>query len=241
MSQALYPVYYDTETTGIRSEKDRIIELAAFKPYTNETFCKLINPGMPIPAEATAVHHITNAMVEESPSFAIIGQEFLDFCGEGAVLIAHNNDAFDRPFLEQEYKRNNIIFPNFLYVDTLKWARKYRPDLPKHALQFLREAYDIASNQAHRALDDVIVLHEVFSKMIDDLSIETVLSLLSAPSQISRMPFGKHQGKLLSEVPKDYIKWLCQSGFFEKPENQDLFRCFESQGLLAPGLAGSSK
>jgi DNA polymerase III subunit epsilon len=231
-NHSLHIVYYDTETTGIHSEKDRIIELAAYKPHTKESFCHFINPGMPIPAEATAVHHISDSMVKDSPSFLVIGQAFTDFCGEGAVLIAHNNDAFDRPFLEQEYKRNSLAIPPFQYVDSLKWARKYRPDLPKHALQFLREAYNIPPNQAHRALDDVMVLHDIFSQMIDDLSIETILSLLSAPSQISRMPFGKHQGKPLKEIPKNYVLWLNENGVFEKPENRDLFLCFEKLGLL---------
>lgn len=227
------PIYYDTETTGVRSDSDRIIELAAYNHLTKETFCSFINPGMPIPPEATAIHHITNEMVSEAPTFAEVGKTFTDFCGENAILIAHNNDAFDKLFLEAEYKRNNLVVPaSWNYVDTLKWARKYRNDLPKHPLQFLREVYGIASNQAHRALDDVIVLHEVFSLMIDDLSIETVLELLSAPTNITKMPFGKHQGKLLAEIPKDYIKWLESSGAFEKPDNADLLKSFEKLGLL---------
>ncbi len=227
----LYAIYYDTETTGIRSDKDRIIEIAAYNPLTKESFCELINPGMPIPPEATSVHHITDAMVENAASFAIVGKAFIDFCGPGAVLIAHNNDAFDKPFLEAECRRNELVLPSWPYVDSLKWARKYRSDLPRHPLQFLREVYGIASNQAHRALDDVIVLHEIFSQMTDDLSIETILSLLSVPSTISRMPFGKHQGKLLSEIPKNYIQWLEKSGTFERPENQELLKSFEKLGF----------
>ncbi len=43
-------------------------------------------------------------------------------------------------------------------------------DLPRHSLQFLREVYGIEKNNAHRALDDVVVLYEVFQKMVDDLS-----------------------------------------------------------------------
>ncbi len=229
---AHYPIYYDTETTGIRADKDRIVEIAAYNPLTDQSFCEFVNPGMPIPKEASSVHGISDEMVANSPSFAVVGKAFIDFCGEDAVLIAHNNDAFDKHFLEQECQRNNLVMPSWRYVDTLKWARKYRPDLPKHALQFLREAYNIPSNQAHRALDDVIVLHKVFSQMIDDLSIETVLSLMSAPSQVSKMPFGKHQGKPLSEIPKDYVAWLHKSGAFDKAENQELMKGFEKLGLL---------
>jgi DNA polymerase-3 subunit epsilon len=228
----LTPIYYDTETTGVKFDKDRIIEIAAFDPVNNRTFCQFVNPGIPIPKEATAIHHISDEMVASSPSFKEVGQAFIDFCGDNPVLIAHNNDNFDQLFIEAEASRNQLTLPKWPYIDTLKWARKYRPDLPRHALQALRETYGIASNQAHRALDDVLVLHAVFSQMIDDLNMEQILKLMSAPSKLSRMPFGKHQGKSLAEVPKDYIAWLKQSGAFDKPDNKELKESFETLGLL---------
>jgi DNA polymerase III subunit epsilon len=232
MSKRLRPIYYDTETTGIRNDKDRIIELAAFDPIENRTFCQFINPGCPIPPEATAIHKITDEMVAQAPSFKEVAESFIAFCPPETVLIAHNNDAFDKLFLEQEFKRASLEFPQFRFVDTLKWARKYRSDLPRHTLQSLREVYGFSANQAHRALDDVIVLHQVFSAMIDDLSIEKVLELLSCPRVLSRMPFGKHQGKLLAEVPKNYVAWLASTGAFDKSENQELKGNFEKLGLL---------
>jgi DNA polymerase-3 subunit epsilon len=232
MAKNLRPIYYDTETTGIRNDKDRIIELAAFDPIENRTFCHLINPGIAIPKEATAIHHISDEMVANAPSFKEVAEAFIAFCPANTVLIAHNNDAFDKLFLEVEFKRAGVSLPSFYYIDTLKWARKYRNDLPRHTLQSLREVYGFPANQAHRALDDVIVLHQVFSSMIDDLSMEKVLDLLAKPQVLSRMPFGKHQGKLLSEVPKDYVKWLASSGAFDKSENQDLKDCFEKLGAL---------
>lgn len=228
----IYPIYYDTETTGIGPDKHRIVELAAYDPTHNRTFCKFINPGFSIPAEVTAIHHISDAMVADAPSFKQIGEEFLAFCPPGAVLIAHNNDAFDRPFLEQEFKRAELNFPPFKFIDTLKWARRYRPDLPRHTLQFLREVYGFTANQAHRALDDVIILHQVFSVMIDDLPMHKVLDLLAKPRSLSKMPFGKHQGKLLSEVPKDYVTWLSASGAFDKADNKELKEEFEKLGIL---------
>lgn len=228
----LRPIYYDTETTGVRNDKDRVIELAAFDPVENRTFCRFINPGSPIPPEATSIHHITDEMVANAPSFKAIAEEFIAFCPEHTVLIAHNNDAFDKLFLEQEFKRSGLEFPKYHFIDTLKWARKYRADLPRHTLQSLRELYGFPANQAHRALDDVIVLHQVFSAMIDDLSMETIVELLSRPQILSRMPFGKHQGKLLADVPKEYVTWLASSGAFDKSENRELKENFEKLGLL---------
>ncbi len=185
----LYPVYYDTETTGIDSTNDRIIELAAYAPLSKKTFVSLINPQMPIPPEATNIHHITDEMVKEAPTFAEVGKDFATFCTEEGLLIAHNNDAFDKLFLEKEFMRNSLSLPTWKYLDTLKWARKYRYDLPKHSLQYLREVYGIPSNQAHRALDDVVVLHQIFSQMTDDLTWDQIISLLQIPSKIIKMTF----------------------------------------------------
>ncbi|MEN9343282.1 MAG: hypothetical protein RLZZ453_69 [Chlamydiota bacterium] len=223
----LRPIYYDTETTGTRTDKDRIVELAAYDPVDNRSFCSFINPGCSIPKEATAIHNISDDMVLGAPDFKTVATQFLDFCPPNTVLIAHNNDAFDKPMMESEFKRAELPFPSFSFIDTLKWARKYRPDLPRHTLQSLREVYGLAANQAHRALDDVIILHQVFSKMINDLSIETVMTLLAKPQVISKMPFGKHQGKPLSEVPKDYVRWLLENGALDKAENQELKENFQ--------------
>lgn len=229
---ALRPIFYDTETTGIRSEKDFIIELAAYDPVLNRTFEQLINPGCPIPAEATAIHHITNEMVAEAPSFGAVSDDFIKFCEGDVVLIAHNNDGFDYHFLKAEFGRNNRQLPPWKFLDSLKWARRYRKDLPRHTLQFLREIYGIEANNAHRALDDVIVLHQVFMLMTDDLAIEDVYALLNAPRELQHMPFGKHQGMPLKNLPKSYVTWLSSSGAFDKPDNAELKASLIKVGLL---------
>jgi DNA polymerase III subunit epsilon len=221
----LHPIFYDTETTGIKPDKDRIIEIAAYDLLRDRTFEELIHPDCLIPSEVTAINHITDAMVADRPKFSEIGRKFVDFCGENVVLIAHNNECFDLPFLRQEFLRHGIDMPaSWQCFDTLKWARRYRPDLPRHTLQFLREIYEIPANNAHRALDDVKVLHQVFSLMVDDLSIEEVIQLIKTapPREISVMPFGKYQGQLLTAIPPDYIRWLHKSGTLEKPENVEL-------------------
>lgn len=231
---ALRPIFYDTETTGIRSDKDRIIELAAYDSLNDRSFEKLINPGCLIPAEATAIHHITNEMVSNAPSFAEVAQEFISFCDGDVVLIAHNNDGFDVHFLRAEFSRSGVEMPSWNFLDSLKWARRYRKDLPRHTLQFLREMYNIGENNAHRALDDVMVLYKVFSQMTDDLTIEQIFSLLNRPRDVQHMPFGKYQGTPLKEIPKDYVKWLAGSGAFDKAENKELRLSLEKVGLLEP-------
>jgi DNA polymerase-3 subunit epsilon len=226
-------IYYDTETTGIRSDKDRIIEIAAYDPERDTSFVQLVNPGCSIPAEATAIHHITDEMVANERGFAEVGQAFIDFCDGDVVLIAHNNEAFDKLFLQAECQRNQLTLPlEWRYFDTLKWARRYRKDLPRHTLQFLREVYGIAANTAHRALDDVIILHKVFSALLDDLTIDDAYRLLEVPKEIHSMPFGKHQGTPLAQMPAHYVKWLADSGALDKPENAQLKASFIQLGLL---------
>ncbi len=225
-------IFYDTETTGIQPANDRVIELAAFDPLDGRKFVQLVNPGRPIPAEATAVHHITDEMVAKAPSFAEVAEQFTSFCGQDAILVAHNNDAFDVHFLRNEYQRAGLDFPTWRFFDTLKWARRYRPDLPRHTLQFLREIYHIAANNAHRALDDVLVLHQVYQMMTDDLSIDTVYALLNQPRELRTMPFGTHRGQPLKKLPKAYVSWLAGSGALEKTENQNLKEALSGLGLI---------
>lgn len=221
------PIFYDTETTGIKPDRDRVVEIAAFDPVLNRTFEKLINPCIPIPKEASAIHKITDEMVLGAPTFKDVAEEFAEFCSGNVCLIAHNNDAFDIHFLKNEYSRAQIEFPQWKFLDSLKWARRYRADLPRHTLQFLREVYNIPSNNAHRALDDVVVLHRVFELMTDDLPFEEVYALLNKPREVQHMPFGKHQGTPIKLLPKNYVSWLKDSGALEKPDNLELKQAIE--------------
>ena len=229
-------IFYDTETTGLKAEKDRIVEIAAYDPLKEAYFEELINPNCPIPAEASAVHKITDEMVASAPSFTEVSQKFIDFCQGDAILVAHNNDNFDIHFLRHEFLRSQIPMPSWKFLDSLKWARRYRNDLPRHTLQFLREIYGIAANNAHRALDDVIVLQKVFQMMTGDLSVSEIYHLLNKRSHFAKapevMPFGKHQGVALEKVPKHYVKWLGENGVFDKPENELLKAAFTKLGLL---------
>ena len=226
------PIFFDTETTGIKHDRDHIVEIAAYDPLDERTFVSFVNPGVPIPADAARVHGISDEMVKDSPAFDEVGQQFADFCGSDAVLVAHNNDGFDKLFIASSFARHGLTLPQWTYFDTLKWARRYRPDLPRHTLQILREVYGIEANNAHRALDDVIILYKIYKKMTDDLSIEMCINLLSQPSVIRTMPFGKHQGKSLNDVPKSYLNWLLSEGALDKPDNAELKSSLEALSLI---------
>ncbi|WP_213318465.1 putative quorum-sensing-regulated virulence factor [Chlamydiifrater volucris] len=229
----LHFIFYDTETTGTNVEKDRVIEIAAYNPETDESFVSYVNPGIVIPQEASNIHGITNEVVEQAPEFPVVIESFINFCGGDAVLVAHNNDSFDLPLLESECLRHSISLPKYASIDSLKWAKKYRPDLPKHNLQYLRQVYGFSENRAHRALDDVIILHKVFSAMVGDLSPSAIINLLAGNTnpKMFKMPFGKYKGKKLTEVPASYIQWLQDQGVFEKPENKEIKLAVEALNL----------
>jgi DNA polymerase-3 subunit epsilon len=229
------PIFYDTETTGVKAEVDRVIEIAAYDLERDRSFERLINPGVPIPAEATAVHKITDEMVANAPTFEEIIDDFVAFCDGDAMLVAHNNDGFDIHFLRAEFGRCDQSLPaEWSWFDTLRWSRKYRSDLPSHSLQYLREVYGFEANNAHRALDDVIILKQVYQAMTLNLTADQAWELMQQADPLpTKMPFGKHQGKALADVPGDYIKWLAKSGALDKPQNEALRKSLEKLELLS--------
>jgi DNA polymerase-3 subunit epsilon len=97
-------VFVDLETTGISPTADRIVEIAMIKVHPDgrrETYLRRVNPGMPIPPEATRFHGITDADVASAPPFAAIAAEVLAFIGE-ADLAGFNIQRFDLPVLRRE-------------------------------------------------------------------------------------------------------------------------------------------
>lgn len=221
-------IFYDCETTGLNVEKDLIIELAACRADSEETFSSFIFINEPIPQEASQIHGITNEEIKDAPIFSEVFLQFKEFCGNN-VLVAHNNNSFDYPILKNECLRHNLEFPQWTFLDSLKWAKKYCPHLPRHSLQYLRQAFNLPKNQAHRALDDVITLKKIFSLLVNDLTPTDIVNLLNAETVPLTggnfiMPFGKYQGRQLQTVPPSYIKWLKEQGALDKTENQLLLQ-----------------
>ena len=94
-------VVFDLETTGIHPTFDKVVEISAIKVTggaIEAEFSTLVNPEMKIPYFATSVHHITNEMVKDAPTFEAALGDFLDFAGD-YVLVGHNIRLFDLKFL----------------------------------------------------------------------------------------------------------------------------------------------
>lgn len=104
--------FFDLETTGINITNDRIIEIAVIKLMPNGEVLKkthLVNPGIPIPPESTAIHGISNEDVNDKPTFKDVAKEYAKFM-EGADLSGFNILKFDVPMLVEEFIRAGVDF-----------------------------------------------------------------------------------------------------------------------------------
>lgn len=151
----------DVETTGISPEKERIIEIGAFRPETGEIFRTLINPGRPLPEKITELTGITDEMLIGAPEEAEAVSELLKFMGDDKILLGHNI-SFDHSFLVQAIRRCGFAEPQFFGIDTLKLSRVLCPELPNKKLETMVEHFRLTNERAHRAFEDARVTVEVY-------------------------------------------------------------------------------
>ena len=178
-------IVFDTETTGLDSREERIIEIGGIELVnrfpTGRVFHHYINPqGRSIHADAQAVHGIGAANLVGKPAFPEIADEFLDFV-DGAKLVAHNA-GFDMAFVNAELGRiGRLAIDPGLVVDTLALARRKHPMGP-NSLDALCRRYGIDNSHRtkHGALLDSELLAEVYIELIGGkqaaLGLETVFS-----------------------------------------------------------------
>ncbi len=103
-------VFFDLETTGLNTTRDRIIEVSLLKVYPNgkeEVKTRRLNPEMPIPPESTAIHGITDEDVKDCPTFKQIAKSLADQL-EGCDLAGFNSSRFDVPMLAEEFLRAGV-------------------------------------------------------------------------------------------------------------------------------------
>ena len=217
----------DCETTGLEPATDRIIEVAAVLFREDEILDKyetLIDPEVLILPESTMIHHITNDMVAGKPKIQEILPHVIKMIGRH--LIVGHGIPFDIAFLSNSAKRFAIPcnLPSHDYLDTLRLARLYGQS-PINSLEKLREHFNIASEGAHRAMNDVMVNIEVFKFLTQNYkTTEQLLDRLSRPILLRTMPLGKHKGRLFSEIPQEYLQWASNKDF-----DQDLLFSVRSE------------
>lgn len=179
-------IVVDTETTGTNSERDAIIEIGMvkfeFDPETGiaynvlDSFDQLEDPGFPIPPEATAVHGITNEMVDgKRIDDASVGQ-FL----EGVSLVVAHNSKFDRVFLEKRLP----IFESLPWGCSLAQVDWSEEGIGSAKLEYIAYQYGFFYD-AHRADMDCFALLEILQQKLPksgELVLKSILNSLGQKS-----------------------------------------------------------
>jgi DNA polymerase III epsilon subunit family exonuclease len=171
----------DTETTGKDPARgDRIVEIAIVTFQNGEVierFGELVNPGMPIPAEAAAVHGITDDKVKGAPRFEQIAKKVVELL-RGRIPVAYNA-GFDRSFIYAEMRRAGITptktrqSPPAMrvgtdWIDPLVWARALQAGAKGFKLVEVAARVGVDLTNAHRATDDAEAAGRVLYSLLQN-------------------------------------------------------------------------
>ena len=227
--------FFDLETTGVNIGADRIIEISILKLMpdgSKQVKTKRVNPGKPIPADASKVHGIYDKDVAHEPLFKEIANEILQFIGN-ADLAGYNSNKFDIPMLVDEFIRVDVDFE-------MKGRRLVDVQNIFHKMEqrTLVAAYKFYCNKeienAHSAEADIIATYEVFEAQLNRY--ENLKQDVDFLSEFSRMNenvdlagrivfndkkqevfnFGKHKGKTVESVfatDTSYYDWMMRGDF----------------------------
>ena len=225
-------VFLDLETTGLSVSQDRIIELAIIKVMPQGDVLERVrrfNPGMPIPAAATAVHGITDEDLHNEASFAQRARSLADLLDD-CDLAGFNVRRFDLPMLVVEFRRAGLSFDlegrRVVDVQAI-FHREERRDLSAAARFYL----DREHPEAHSALGDIRTSAAVLYAQLarydhlpkdltglhqycdEYLPIESELERWFRNESDGARVFrrGKHRGRSLAEVAAhepDYLLWM---------------------------------
>lgn len=229
-------IFFDLETTGVNISHDRIIELSYIKVYPNgteEEKSMRINPEMSIPAESTAIHHITDEDVADKPTFKQIAKELAKVF-EGCDIAGYNSNRFDIPLLMEEFLRADINIElsrqKFVDVQTIFHKMEQRT---------LSAAYKFYCNgdleNAHSANADTRATYEVLKAQLDRYpNLKNDVEFLSNFSSFNKnvdlmgrivyneqgvevFNFGKYKGVSVKEVfdrrDPSYYAWMMNGDF----------------------------
>ena len=229
-------IVFDIEATGISPRADRIVELAAIRldPDGTETSGYwLLNPGVPIPIETTAIHGITDEIVRSCPTFKEKALEILTFFGE-SDLAGFNAGRFDIPMLAEEFARAGIPFDadRRRLLDAqrifhtreprdLSAALKFycdRPHVDAHGAEAdVRATLDVLLGQFRRYPDlpqDMENLDRLFNP-IDPFNADRAGRLRWVDGEIV-LHFGKKKGTRLRDLAATdpgFLKWIIKNDF----------------------------
>jgi DNA polymerase III subunit epsilon len=151
-------VCLDLETTGVRVEHDRIVQIATASIFPDgrvTTWSSLVNPQQPIPPDATAIHGISDAMASSAPTLAQLAPT-LDALLSGCDLAGYNVERFDRRLLAAEFRRAGLDDPTVgaRVIDAYTIFVRQEPRSLEAALRFYGVQQRV-TRRAHEANSDV--------------------------------------------------------------------------------------
>ncbi len=229
-------MFFDLETTGVQVAKDRIVEISVFKIHPNgnkEGKTWLVNPTIPIPAETTAIHGISDEKVANEPTFKELAHEIKKMM-EGCDLGGYNSNRFDIPLLAEEFLRADVEFD-------MKKHRAVDVQNIFHKMEqrTLSAAYRFYCNKelenAHSAEADTLATYEILTAQLDKYEeLENDMDFLADFSTRGGksadmagfivfnedgeecFSFGKNKGKKVLDVlatNPGYFSWMQQADF----------------------------
>jgi len=195
----------DFETTGLPPDASvceaAFVDLVGEPPVIQRDWRNLVKPTTEMSLEALAVHHITE---EEASSSGISwDQAQATLMAEDPNIFAAHNADLERAFFDPEHS---------LWIDTWKVGLRLWPDAPRHTNQVLRYYLKldvgVRAMPPHRALPDAWVTAHILAEALKTKSVDDLLRWTDEPPYLTTVHFGKHSGKLFSEVPRDYLEWI---------------------------------
>ena len=229
-------VVFDIESTGVNPMRDRIVELAVLKIMpdgTSQSTVRRVNPEMPIPPGATAVHGISDADVADKPPFSVIAANFaryLDDCDLGGYNLLN----FDVPLLQAEFQRAAVPFSleGRQIIDVFNIFCKLYPRTLTAAYRFfcgkdLDDAHSAAADTKatwevllgqlarHPELPRNVTALAEFSEMIDPDGVDRTRRFKWQGDEVV-VNFGKNAGRPLKEIAEQdpgFLRWIIRSDF----------------------------
>ncbi len=228
-------IFFDLETTGVDTSRDRIVEISMIKVMPDGeriTKTRRLNPEMPIPESATAIHGISDADVADCPTFRQVARSLMDFV-VGCDFGGFNSNRFDVPLLVEEFLRvgMEVDFKRRNFIDVQNIFHKKEQRTLVAAYKFY---CDKSLDDAHSAEADTMATYEVFVSQLeryDDLpdTIEEIAKfsthnetvdfagqIILNDKGVEVFAFGKHRGRSVAEIferEPSYYSWMMNGDF----------------------------
>jgi DNA polymerase III epsilon subunit-like protein len=220
LAAATYAIL-DVETTGFDPGNDRVVEVACLIMRGDaiiSSFQSLVDPGLPIPAEASAIHGIFDRDVRDAPPFGHIERHLRSLVRD-SVVVAHNA-RFDVSFLPFLAERPVICTMRLAMhlVDSTSYKNRALCEL-------LGTETVPGPLRVHRAAADARLTAGVFRELLRRYSalpapqtIAGLIERIARPARLARFAFGKHRGDAIEHVPTDYLRGILAAGIEDWPD-----------------------